>query len=117
MSGDARSWRDLLADAAPWEGDARTHRRGVADHRHPRRGGMGAVYAVERAMGPTCSARGAQAHPYGRIRRPRGAFHARAQTLARLQIRTAALFDGGFTGEGDPYFVMERVDGAAIDQW
>ena len=40
------------------------------------------------------------------------------QTLARLQHpNIATLLDGGFSAEGDPYFVMEYVDGAPIDQW
>ena len=40
------------------------------------------------------------------------------QTLARLQHpHIATLLDGGISAEGDPYFVMEYVDGVAIDTW
>ncbi len=121
VSGDAQAWRDLLADATPMpEGDA-TGRivgawriTGILG-----RGGMGAVYAAERADGAY-----AQRAALKLIRAgvdsasARERFVRERQTLARLQHpHVAALFDGGFTGEGDPYFVMERVDGVAIDHW
>ena len=40
------------------------------------------------------------------------------QMLAQLQHpNIATLLDGGFTAGGDPYFVMEYVDGQPIDAW
>ncbi len=83
------------------------------------RGGMGAVYAVERADGAYRQRaalkliRAAADSPVVRER-----FLRERQTLARLQHpHIATLLDGGFSAEGDPYFVMEYVDGMPIDQW
>ncbi|MFT3763226.1 MAG: serine/threonine-protein kinase [Pseudoxanthomonas sp.] len=83
------------------------------------RGGMGAVYEVERADGAYAQraalkrVHGGEISASGRER-----FLRERQVLARLQHpHIAALIDGGFTADGDPYFVMERVDGAPIDRW
>lgn len=83
------------------------------------RGGMGAVYAVERADGAYAQLaalkliRTAADSPAARER-----FLRERQLLAGLQHpNIATLLDGGFSDEGDPYFVMERVDGIPIDQW
>nr|WP_273544258.1 serine/threonine-protein kinase [Luteimonas saliphila] len=83
------------------------------------RGGMGAVYAVERADGAYAQRaalkliRSGSDTPAARER-----FLRERQTLARLQHpHIATLLDGGFSGEGDPYFVMEQVDGVPIDRW
>ena len=83
------------------------------------RGGMGVVYRAERAddaftrqaavkvIGPGADA----ASVVERFRLER-------QTLAGLDHRNIArLLDGGSTSEGQPYFVMEYVDGVAIDAY
>ncbi len=83
------------------------------------RGGMGVVYRAERAddaftrqaavkvIGPGADAAGVVA----RFRRER-------QTLADLDHRNIArLLDGGSTPEGQPYFVMEYVDGIRLDRY
>ncbi|MBK7595981.1 MAG: serine/threonine protein kinase [Gemmatimonadetes bacterium] len=45
-------------------------------------------------------------------------FQRERQLLARLEHRNiAALLDGGVTPEGEPYFIMEYVEGQPIDQW
>jgi tetratricopeptide (TPR) repeat protein/tRNA A-37 threonylcarbamoyl transferase component Bud32 len=45
-------------------------------------------------------------------------FRTERQILATLQHpRIAALLDGGVTPEGQPYFVMEYIDGAPITLW
>ena len=83
------------------------------------RGGMGAVYRVERSDGAYTQhaalklIRSSSDSPVARER-----FLRERQTLARLQHpHIATLLDGGFSGEGDPYFVMELVDGMPIDRW
>ena len=83
------------------------------------RGGMGAVYAVQRSDGAYAQRaalkliRSAADSPIARER-----FLRERQLLAQLQHpNIAALLDGGFSEEGDPFFVMEYVDGAPIDQW
>ena len=83
------------------------------------RGGMGVVYRAERAddaftrqaavkvIGPGADA----ASVVERFRRER-------QTLADLDHRNIArLLDGGSTAEGQPYFVMEYVDGIPLDRY
>ncbi len=83
------------------------------------RGGMGVVYRAERAddvftrvaavkvIGPGADA----ASVVERFRLER-------QTLAGLDHRNIArLLDGGSTPEGQPYFVMEYVDGVPIDAY
>lgn len=82
-------------------------------------GGMGVVYRAERAddaftrqaavkvIGPGADA----ASVIERFRRER-------QTLAGLDHRNIArLLDGGSTAAGQPYFVMEHVDGVRIDTY
>lgn len=83
------------------------------------RGGMGAVHAVERADGAYVQraalkrVHGGQLTPAARER-----FLRERQVLARLQHpHIATLIDGGFDAHGDPYFVMERVDGVPVDRW
>lgn len=45
-------------------------------------------------------------------------FRTERQILASLQHpRIAALLDGGVTPDGQPYFVMEYIDGAPITSW
>lgn len=83
------------------------------------RGGMGSVYKVGRSDGAYQQQaalkliRTVADSPAARQR-----FLRERQTLARLQHpHIATLLDGGFTAEGDPWFVMEYVDGVPIDQW
>ena len=83
------------------------------------RGGMGAVHAVERADGVYVQ-QAALKHLHGREISVAGRrrFLRERQMLARLQHpHIAGLIDGGFTKDGDPYFVMERIDGMPIDAW
>lgn len=82
-------------------------------------GGMGAVYRGERATGDFD-------HQVAiKLVRP-GAlgdelierFARERQTLARLAHPTIArLLDGGTTPDGQPYIVMELVDGVPLDRW
>jgi serine/threonine-protein kinase len=83
------------------------------------RGGMGAVYLAERADGQfdkrvalKIVKRGMDTDEIlARFRRER-------QILARLEHpNIAALYDGGMTPTGLPYFVMELVPGDPIDRW
>ena len=82
-------------------------------------GGMGAVYEVQRddaAYSQRAALkliRAASDSPAARER-----FLRERQTLARLQHpNIATLLDGGFSSEGDPYFVMEYIDGLPIVRW
>jgi eukaryotic-like serine/threonine-protein kinase len=83
------------------------------------RGGMGAVYLAERADGQfeqrvaiKVIKRGMDtAHILER-------FRAERQILASLDHpNIARLIDGGTTGDGRPYFVMEHIEGRAIDEY
>ncbi len=82
-------------------------------------GGMGTVYEAHRADDQyrkrvaikMVSLLGDRAQALARFQRER-------QLLARLEHRNiAALLDGGVTPEGEPYFIMEYVEGQPIDQW
>lgn len=80
------------------------------------RGGMGAVWLGERAAGDF-DHRVAIKVVRGISRSPRLAERLRyeRQTLAALQHpNIAQLFDGGETEAGEPYFIMEYVEGAPI---
>jgi serine/threonine protein kinase/tetratricopeptide (TPR) repeat protein len=82
-------------------------------------GGMGMVYRAERAdeafrreVAIKVVRRGVQAQ--GVVRR----FKRERETLAALDHpNIARVFDGGATASGDPYFVMEYVDGTAVDRY
>ena len=83
------------------------------------RGGMGAVYLAERADGQFDQQAAVKILPFGfdgqseRLR-----FLAERQILAQLSHDgIARLLDGGVTGEGAPYFVMEFIDGVPIDAY
>jgi len=83
------------------------------------RGGMGAVYAVQRSDGAY-----AQQAALKLIRASADSQAARERFLRERQIlaglhhpNIASLLDGGISAEGEPYFVMERIDGAPIDCW
>lgn len=82
-------------------------------------GGMGAVYRGERASGDFDHVAAIKLIRPGvlsdelvdRFRRER-------QTLARLgHPHIARLFDGGETGAGQPFLVMEYVDGRPLHAW
>ena len=82
-------------------------------------GGMGTVYRAERAdaaftriVAIKVVRRGA--HSADIIER----FHRERETLAALDHpNIARLIDGGSTPDGQPYFVMEYVDGVRIDKY
>ncbi|MEP6475252.1 MAG: serine/threonine-protein kinase [Gemmatimonadota bacterium] len=82
-------------------------------------GGMGAVYEAHRVddqftkrVAIKTLAAGRESEPI--VRR----FRHERQILARLQHpNIATLLDGGMTPDGQPYFVMEYVEGLPLDQW
>ncbi len=83
------------------------------------RGGMGAVYRVERSDGAYTQQaalkliRTTADSPAARER-----FQRERQILAGLQHpNIATLLDGGISAEGEPYFVMELIDGVPLDRW
>ena len=81
------------------------------------RGGMGAVYLAEREdVGLRCAlklVRGGLAAPEAVER-----FLFERRVLARLEHpNIARLLDAGVAEDGTPWFAMERVDGAPIDQY
>lgn len=118
--GNAPRWGEAMAaDAA--EGDRQVGRSIGAWHIVGviGRGGMGAVYAAERSDGAY-----AQRAALKLIRASADSQTARERFLRERQIlaglqhpNIATLLDGGFSAEGEPYFVMERVDGEPIDRW
>lgn len=82
-------------------------------------GGMGAVYKAERDAGDF------DHHVAIKLIRP-GAlspglierFERERQILASLSHpHIARLYDGGTTGEGEPFFVMEYIEGVPITKW
>ena len=121
FAGDGALWSDALRDEASPAVDPALGRSigawrvtGVLGH-----GGMGAVYAVERddgAYAQRAALKLIRSGADGPAARER--FLRERQTLARLQHpHVASLLDGGFSAQGDPYFVMEYVDGLPIDRW
>ncbi|NIR42870.1 MAG: serine/threonine protein kinase, partial [Gemmatimonadetes bacterium] len=83
------------------------------------RGGMGVVYLAERVDGQfqrRVAIKLIRGSPdVGELRRR---FEIERQVLAALQHpNIAALLDGGITADGDPYLVMEYVDGRPIDEY
>ncbi len=127
LAADARA-EDPVIDVARWSnallaarGEALLGRtlgawRVVAVAGH---GGMGIVYEVERADGAyTQRAALKLVHVTGRADAVRERFLRERQMLAQLRHpHIATLLDGGFTEGGDPWFVMEYVDGVPIDRW
>ncbi|MFN7939264.1 MAG: serine/threonine-protein kinase [Bryobacteraceae bacterium] len=82
-------------------------------------GGMGSVFLAERADGAYRKqvaikvVRAGLDTPAARER-----FRAERQTLARLEHgNVARLLEGGETGDGLPYVVMEYIDGVPIDEY
>ena len=122
LEGNALRWSGVLGAAEEVQPDDAHTGRNIGPWRIVSvigRGGMGAVYAVARDDGAYAQKaalkliRSGADSPATRER-----FLRERQTLARLQHpHIAILLDGGFSAEGDPYFVMEYVDGVAIDQW
>ena len=122
FAGNAGAWRDLLGENRPPPADEGAVGRRVGAWRITGvlgRGGMGAVYRVERNDGAYAQQaalkliRSGVDSPVARER-----FLRERQLLAGLQHpNIATLLDGGFSTEGDPYFVMEMVDGQAMDRW
>lgn len=122
FAGNAQAWRGLMADDAGQSGDEAVAGRLIGAWRIAGvlgRGGMGAVYRVERSDGAYAQhaalklIRSGSDSPSTRER-----FLRERQTLARLQHpHIATLLDGGVSNEGDPYFVMELVEGVPIDRW
>lgn len=80
-------------------------------------GGMGEVYEVARADGQF-EQRAAMKVMRAESARFLDRFNAERQILARLEHPgIVRLLDGGMTGEGRPYAVMEYVEGEPITQW
>ena len=83
------------------------------------RGGMGVVYRAERADDAFQRQAAIKVVRFGRhsthiIER----FRRERETLAALDHpNIARLMDGGTTPDGQPYFVMELVDGIPVDQY
>lgn len=83
------------------------------------RGGTGIVWLAERADG-AYDARVALKLLWGRARSAEleRRFETERRILATLEHpHIARLIDGGVTEDGTPYLVMERVEGAPIDEW
>jgi len=83
------------------------------------RGGMGAVY-FSRRIGGDFEQEVAFKLVSGRFRSPwlRQRFLEERQTLASLSHPSIArLLDGGITEEGEPYLVMEYIDGLRLDRY
>lgn len=122
FAGDALAWgrafRDEHDDVArdslvgrsigPWR------ITGILGH-----GGMGAVYRVDRDDGAYTQHAALKLIRAGTdSQAARERFLRERQILARLRHpNIATLLDGGISGDGDPWFVMELVDGQPIDRW
>ena len=83
------------------------------------RGGMGAVYLVERSDGAYEKSAALKMLPLGLDNeRARSRFKQERQILARLDHNNIAhLLDGGVSEEGIPFFVMDFVEGLPIDEY
>jgi eukaryotic-like serine/threonine-protein kinase len=81
------------------------------------RGGMGAVYSAERVDGEVTRNVAVKLLPLGADGpRLRKRFLAERQILASLNHPgIAALLDAGHTADGQPYLVMDRIDGVPVD--
>jgi eukaryotic-like serine/threonine-protein kinase len=82
-------------------------------------GGMGSVYLAERADGEYVqrTAIKLQHSPFVSEAQVQG-FKSERQILASLEHdHIARLLDGGITSQGQPYYVMEFVDGKPIDEY
>ncbi len=84
------------------------------------RGGMGVVYKAERADAAFRKPAAVKVvrHTSRESRRLLERFHRERETLAGLDHpNIARLLDGGTTPRGEPYLVMEFVDGVPIDAY
>ncbi len=83
------------------------------------RGGMGSVYLADRTDGRFHRQVAIKVvHPGIESEEILRRFHQESQILANLDhANIAGLFDGGTTDDGRPYFVMEYVEGEAIDEY
>jgi len=83
------------------------------------RGGMGAVYLVHRADGQFEQDAALKIVPVESSGpQAQSRFLAERQILARLaHPHIARLLDGGVSQDGRPWFVMERVEGVALDEY
>jgi tetratricopeptide (TPR) repeat protein/predicted Ser/Thr protein kinase len=83
------------------------------------RGGMGAVYLAERADGEVDQRVAIKVLRYGGDEPAfRDRFLRERQILASLSHQgIARLLDAGHTGDGQPYLVMEYIDGSPIDAY
>ncbi len=83
------------------------------------RGGMGTVYEAHRAddaFRKRVAIKVLAVH--GDIMQSMRRFHRERQLLARLEHpNIATLLDEGITPPGEPFFIMEFVEGQPIDQW
>lgn len=82
-------------------------------------GGMGRVFLAERSDGAFQQQVALKLIKRGMdSEQILGRFRTERQILARLQhANIARLYDGGLTGEGQPWFTMEYVDGRPIDRY
>src|SRR5690606_463898 len=82
------------------------------------RGGMGRVVLAERADGQSEQRAASKLlRPGLATERDRGRFRSERQILASLSHpNIARLFDGGVTDDGQPYLVLEYVEGQPIDR-
>lgn len=132
LAADAGAGDPFPADPAGWNQAVLQHSQApdldalTGQHIGPWRitgvmghGGMGAVYAAERADGAYRQDAAVKLIRMGLdIPGARERFLQERQILARLQHpHIARLLDGGVTAEGAPYFAMERVSGQRIDAW
>ncbi len=83
------------------------------------RGGMAAVYLAERADGQYQQRAALKVMEQAASdQAAKARFHRERQILARLEHPSIArLLDGGIAPDGRPYFVMEYVEGARIDDF
>lgn len=122
FSGDVAAWGNALREQTHDDGLDPMLGRSIGAWRVIEvigRGGMGAVYRVERNDGAYTQQaalkliRTSADSPAARER-----FLRERQILAGLQHpNIATLLDGGISAEGEPYFVMDLIDGVAIDRW
>ncbi|HUF68697.1 MAG TPA: serine/threonine-protein kinase [Longimicrobiales bacterium] len=82
------------------------------------RGGMGAVYLAERADGAYDQRVAIKLLPAGTRADLHSRFIAERRILARLSHpNIARLIDGGTTGDGLPFLVLEYVEGEPLTTW
>ena len=122
FAGDALAWGrafrdeqdDVARDALVGRSVGPWRITGILGH-----GGMGAVYRVDRDDGAYVQHAALKLIRAGTdSQTARERFLRERQILARLRHpNIATLLDGGINGDGDPWFVMELVDGQPIDRW